>query len=87
MFSVVLGYVAMTLLMLGGIFQAAKNYKQGHANGVSSYYIFSILLGFITMLWYVLLTNKSIPLIVNYIISIMSFGLMAWLKFFPRKTK
>ena len=74
----------MILLMLGGIVQAAKNYKQGHANGISTYYIVSILLGFITMLWYICLTNKSIPLIVNYVINIISFGIMTWFKFFPR---
>lgn len=85
MFAVVLGYVAMVLLMMGGIFQAFKNYKQGHANGISVYYIISILSGFIIMLWYVCLTSKSIPLIVNYVISIISFGTMTWFKFFPRK--
>lgn len=87
MFSVVLGYVAMVLLMLGGIFQAFKNYKQGHAKGISVYYITSILTGFICMLCYVCLTSRSIPLIVNYIVSIISFGTMTWFKFFPRKIK
>lgn len=85
MLTVTIGYIAMAFLMLAGIPQAYRIYKQGHAQGVSTYYIVMVLLGFITMMWYVLLTNKSIPLIVNYVINIISFAIMAWYKAYPRK--
>jgi uncharacterized protein with PQ loop repeat len=85
MFSVVLGYIAMIFLMLAGIPQAYKIYKQGHAKGVSTYYLVMVLLGFITMICYVFITNKSIPLIVNYAINIISFSIMAWYKVYPRE--
>jgi uncharacterized protein with PQ loop repeat len=84
MYIKILGYAAMMFLMLGGLPQAYKTFKQGHANGVSSYYINFLLTGFILMLIFVCLTNKSIPLIVNYIVNIIAFLILAWFKSFPR---
>lgn len=79
------GYVAAFCLMVSGLPQVFKTLRDGHAKGLAKPFLFLLLIGFSTMIVYVALTGRQIPLLINYTINLVSYCVITYYKFFPRK--
>lgn len=75
------GYAGFALMASCLIFQLVKTFKDGHAKGLALGYLLTATTGMITLLVYVCLTSKSVPLIANYSINAMSFITLLIYKF------
>lgn len=79
-----LGWAGAMLLSLSVIPQMLMTMKDGHAKGLSGYFIASWTIGEILTLVYVLPTG-NIPLIANYVTNLTILSVIVYYKLFPRK--
>lgn len=81
----IVGYLAMICLMISAIPQLIKVIKAGHADGMSSSYLLLLIMGFSLMATYIMLTKPLYPVVINYVINILSMLTIGYYKIFPRK--
>lgn len=82
-----MGYIGLACLMMASVPQAYKTIKQGHSQGMTTFYLIALIVGFIVLIAYVCLLPKTpIPILINYIINLISYSIMTYYKFFPRKS-
>jgi uncharacterized protein with PQ loop repeat len=81
-----LGYLGLSLLMMSCIPQSIRTIKQGHADGMTVFYLVCLVVGFIVLIAYVCLLPKTpIPLLINYIINLISYSIITYYKFYPKQ--
>jgi uncharacterized protein with PQ loop repeat len=80
-----IGYLGLALLMMACIPQAVKTIKQGHSDGMTAFYLISLVVAFIILIIYMCLYKILVPIFINYIINLISYSIMTYYKFFPRK--
>lgn len=80
-----LGYVGLGFIMMASVPQAIKTVKQGHSDGLSATYIMSLITGFSLLIVYLCLSKLLIPIFINYTVNLISYSIIAYYKFFPRK--
>lgn len=78
-----IGWAGGIILALSSFPQAVKTVRDGHADGLSSLFIASWLIGEVLSLIYVLPTF-NLPLIANYSINLLIILLIGFYKIFPR---
>lgn len=71
--------------MLSGFPQVYKTIKQGNADGISPVFLGLLLVGFSSMIVYVVEKKSGVPLIINYSINLASYLVITFYKIFPRK--
>ena len=81
----IIGYLAMTCLMVSAIPQVIKVIKQGHADGMAVSYLSLLIVGFTLMATYIMLTKPLYPVVINYVINVLSMLIISYYKIFPRK--
>lgn len=81
----IFGYLASICLMLSGLPQVRKTIRQGHSHGISTSFLILLLVGFSSMIVYVVSKKSGIPLVINYVINLISYLIITYYKFFPRK--
>lgn len=79
----VVGYVGAGSMMLCLAPQLIKTIRDGHADGIALGYLILAMLGMTCLLTYVSFTSRSIPLILNYLINGMGFGVILKYKIAP----
>lgn len=83
-----IGWLSAFLFIICGIPQAMKSYQDGNANGVSSAFLIMWYVGEVLGAVYALsLTPIPIPILTNYIFSIIVVTIIMRYKYFPRITK
>lgn len=84
-----IGWLASILFLVCGIPQAILCIRQGHARGMSTIAMWTWFLGEVLMLVYLYLKDiGTAPLYFNYIVNLLSVGLILWFIHFPKiKTK
>jgi uncharacterized protein with PQ loop repeat len=83
-----IGYIGLSLLMMSCIPQTYKTVKQGHNNGMTVFYLVSLVIGFIVLIIYLcLLPKMPVPILINYIVNLICYSIMTYYKFFPNKSK
>lgn len=76
-----IGYIGSLLLAACGIPQVYKSFKDKHSNGLHLWFILMWLVGEYTTLAYILLKGiNSIPLLINYIISVVTTTIIMYYK-------
>lgn len=81
-----IGYLGLIFLFMAALPQAIKALKQGHSNNMAVSYLVLLDIGFIILIFYVCLLSKTpIPILINYILNLIVYGIMTYYKFFPRK--
>jgi uncharacterized protein with PQ loop repeat len=83
----IIGYMAMTCLIIAAIPQVIKSIKEGHSNGIAGGYIILLISGFSLMATYLLFTKPIIPVLINYMFNIMMMLTIGYYKLFPRSPK
>lgn len=82
-----IGYIGLALLMMSCIPQAIKTIKQGHADGMTVFYLVCLVIGFIVLIVYVCLLPKiPYPILINYIVNLISYSIISYYKFYPRRS-
>lgn len=83
----ILGWIGATAFAISGVPQMIKSIREGHSSGVSHGLIWLWLTGEAAMLLYTTLKYSDVILLTNYIANLIFVGVIAWYKYFPRKTK
>ena len=78
----ILGYCGTSILVIAGVPQVVKTIKDNHANGLSLIYLILLILGFLSMLIYILTTSKQIPLVIGYSVNSCSVLILLYYKIF-----
>lgn len=73
------------MLVGAGLPQLLRVIRQGHADGISEKYLSMLVVGFISMTIFSLLTSAPKPVVISYAIQIVVFSIMTFYKFFPRR--
>lgn len=74
----------MFFLIIAAVPQVIKTFKEGHSRGIAGGYIILLLIGFSSMMIYLLLTKPIIPVIINYLFNIVMMLILGYYKLFPR---
>jgi uncharacterized protein with PQ loop repeat len=80
-----IGWIGAVLLASAGVPQTFKVWREGHARGMSWWYIGLLWTGFLCMDVHSARQHAGAPLIVSYSIQLALFLAMAVRKAFPRK--
>jgi uncharacterized protein with PQ loop repeat len=81
-----IGWIAGILFACCGIPQSFLSYKEGNSKGISHLMIWMWFIGEILMLVYILIkVGQDGPLMLNYILNILSLLFIIRYKYFPRK--
>ena len=78
-----LGYVGSGLMMLCLAPQLIKTLRDGHADGFALGYLVMAVIGMACLLVFVLFTGAPIPLVVNYLVNGIAFGVILKYKLAP----
>lgn len=81
----IIGWVGTVFLMLCIFPQAIKTYKEGHAKGMSAYFIALWVMGSLLTLGYLLALHPSaIPVIMARVLNFLPLGVIVYFKLKPR---
>ena len=80
----IFGWVGAILFAVCAVPQAWMSYKQGHSDGISSYFIWSWFIGELCMIVYTV-HLFSVPLLVNYTLNALLLLVIIRYKYFPRR--
>lgn len=77
-----IGNIGLVALLLSGLPQLFKTVREGHAEGLSIWFLITMNIGFLGMLSYVVCKHgfEDKPLVIDYI-----FQLLVWLTVFSYK--
>lgn len=79
------GWISSTMLLLCGVPQAYKSFKDGHSRGISTAFLVLWTGGEFFGLAYILtMKDLSLPLLTNYSFNAIMVSIMLFYKFFPR---
>lgn len=81
----IIGYIGSLCFAICGLPQAIKSWKDGNSEGLTVSFLVLWLLGEVFTIWYVLDTNKEIPLLMNYSFNILLLLIIGKYKIWPRK--
>jgi uncharacterized protein with PQ loop repeat len=82
-----IGWVGSICFSICALPQTIRCYKQGHAHGLDTSFLLLWLLGEICLLIYTVYEAFHLPLIVNYVFSLLSLLVILKYRFFPRINK
>lgn len=83
----IFGYVAQFLFIFASLAQARKSYVEGHSEGISHGLIWSLIVGFVCMMYYVISKiGFDFVLMSGYIGQLTFCLVIAKYKYFPRKS-
>lgn len=82
-----IGLVASLCLMLSGIPQVIKTIKQGNADGIAVPFLVLLLVGFSSMIYYVVQKDAGLPLTINYTVNLINYLIITYYKCCPRRIK
>jgi uncharacterized protein with PQ loop repeat len=80
----IIGYIAMACLIVAASPQVLKSIREGHSDGIAGGFIVLLLIGFILMASYLLLTKPVIPLLINYAFNTVMMLTIGYYKLFPK---
>lgn len=81
----IIGWIGTVLLGSAAIPQLIKVLNEGHAIGLSYFYLLFIWFGLICMDFYIILTTFSIQLVISYTIQFIIFSVLLYKKRFPKE--
>lgn len=81
----IIGYIGTLCLILAGIPQLYKVINDGHALGLSYFYLLLVWIGLLLMGLYVILTIPSTQLLCSYGFQFIVFTLLIYKKKFPKE--
>jgi uncharacterized protein with PQ loop repeat len=79
-----IGWIGAIAFAICGLPQAIASHKQGHSNGISSFFLALWIIGELCTLTYII-PNKQYPLIFNYVFNIIFTLIILWYKLNPRE--
>lgn len=74
---------SLLVLSAAALPQTAKVFREGHARGLSWWYLWMLWVGFVTMILYTILAEKGLILSASYTVQATLFVLMMIRKRFP----
>lgn len=80
----IIGWTGNLIFAISGIPQAYKSIKQGHARGVSHTMLWLWAVGEILAMIYAYLKLLPLPLLLNYLVNVISLVIILRYRYFPK---